>query len=1002
MFAPNILFRFIPIFMKKAFLLYLLFLGIVRTGMLAQTTVNMGTQTSITGCDINIYDDGGSNSAYAPSHNYTLTIYPSANQGRIFLQINSLDIHHNDTLYIYDGETATGTPIAALNNYTFNMETNASSFMASQSNTSGAMTLRFKSSFFIPIFGNHGAGFAIHASCVAPCSPFLLELDSVHCSHVPVIHTEDGYYYLDLCPDEEVHLVVNGVYPNQQTSGYTQNDATSTFTWMLEPDVTLSGIGMDSVSHTFTPGTGFEVSVYATDSLNCPVSQPITFRVRNSMNPVQQINTLPELCVGQALTPDINYTAGSNIVLQEVGHSQHASLTVSDTIFLPDGQYCPPYGLYYRSNVTFTEFTPGATLTSANDILYVRIKMEHSAIEDLEIKIFCPNGNSSTILPNPNYEYNYWGGNSQYYRVNLGSAYRPDIVSCNASQNPMGDPWNYVWSNNTTLGYQYAPGNGSCFSTANFHSHYNPHWDDSNFNYFNDTQHSFSVDSSNVANMTQLYHPYENFNSLVGCPLNGNWYIQVEDKLPQDNGYIVEWELALNPSLMPSVWEYSIGIDSLYFTGNQVLDGSTLQPQTAGSPTFGLTLIDEFGCQYDTTFTITVYDLPEISLGEDRQICNGQSITLAPETTNNLYDYIWNTGASTPDLTVSVSGTYSLAARILDNGIVLCQTSDTVEVSEQEAIVTTLHDEVCAGRDYSGFGFTIDAATLNQLDSFTVTRSLTAQNGCDSIVTLTLTIMPAHEEIIETSACEQFLWEGETYTESGVYSKTFTDANGCDSTRILHLTIVHPSAYELWETSCGPYLWNNTTISESGDYAQHFTLAGDCDSIVTLHLTVVDTSLTTHNSNPDFCATEETVLSVEGDFDTYLWNTGEVSPSIQVTSSGYYSVTASNYACEKTAYFLIPNCSHNLLMPKVITPSRSDGLNDVIFLSDDDKSRISEFSIVIYNRWGELIFASNDNNFRWDSTQNGKTIPNTVYNYVIRYTDSTGKQYRLTGSITVL
>jgi len=834
------------------------------------------------------------------------------------------------------------------------------------------------------------------------CIPFQIVLDTTRCTHLPVPHTDDGYYYIDLCPNEEVHLAVKGIYTSQVTGGYSQNDATTTFTWFLEPEVTLSGTGLDSISHVFAAGQGYEASITAIDTISCPAQQPITFRIRTSQNPIDHISSFPPRCVGQPFTPTIGYESTDHIVLQEVGHSQHATLSVSDTVFLPDGISCPPYGTYYRSNVTFTEFAPGSLLTSANDILYVRIKMEHSAIEDLKIDICCPNGSSSTILPNPNYENIYYGSGSEFFRVNMGSAYRPDVVSCNASQNPMGDPWNYAWSNNSTLGYQYAIGNGCCYNNSNFHSHYNSHWDDSNESYFGDTHHSFSVDSSNMTNMTQIYHPYQNFNTLIGCPLNGNWYIQVQDMMQEDNGYIVEWELALNPTLLPSVWEYSIPIDSIYFTGNQVINSTTIQPGTAGSNPFTLTLVDDFGCHYDTVVHITAYDWPEVSLGDDLHFCAGESITLAPENTLNSAYYHWSTGATTPAITVSTPGIYSLSASVMHLNSVLCQSSDTVEVVEINPAHTLLNDIICAGEDYSGYGFDIDAALYGSNSLYSTSQTLTSQSGCDSLVTLNLTILPTPETIIEINACNQYTWEGETYTESGEYTREYTSADGCDSISILRLSIGYPAEGEVWETSCGSYHWQGETLSESGDYTKTIPSSHDCDSTVHLHLTVLDTSLTAHNSNPGFCSTGETTLSVDGAFDTYVWSTGEVAPAIFVTESGYYSVTASNYACERTIGFHVPECNPILLLPNAITPSNQDGLNDCFRLSDYDRTQIVEFQICIYNRWGELVYVSDNKDFEWDGSRDGKWNLNAVYSYVLLCTDHNGKPYRVTGSITVL
>jgi gliding motility-associated-like protein len=977
---------------------------------MAQNSVNMGSQTSITSCNTYIYDDGGPNGRYGSHHNYTLTVYPEAGQGRIFLEIINLDIHHNDTLFIYDGTNATGTPLATLNNDTYNDNLNTGIFMATETNTSGALTLRFKTSYF---FTNHGNGFKIHASCVAACSPFQIALDSAHCSHLPVLHP-DGFSYIDLCPNEEVHLAVKGLYPNQQTAGYNQNDGTTTFWWFLEPTVTLSGAGMDSISHVFTSNQGEEVNIMARDTLSCPAQYPITFRVRTSQNPIQHISDFPPLCLGQTFTPEIGYENAQGIVLEEITYSQHASLKVSDTVFLPDGISCPPYGIYYRSNVTFSEFEPGTTITSANDIQYVRIKMEHSAIEDLKIEIICPNGHSCTILPYPNfesiYDYSTIPATPKYFRVNMGSAYRPDGGTCSSALNPMGEPWNYIWSNNSSLGYQYASSNGGFFSVSNFHGHYNPHWDTELSPYF-DSYHSYSVDSSNMADMTQIYHPYQSFNSLIGCPLNGNWYIQVQDMLENDNGYIVEWELALDPDLLPSLWEYSIGVDTFYFTGDQVLNNHTLQPQTAGNPTFGLTLIDDSGCQYDTTFQIAVHERPEVNLGEDLYVCPGTSVYLHPTPSNSTYQYTWNTGSTATGFYTSEPGTYSVTVSPLGEELT-CASSDTVELHNFIVSDTTfLWDTICQGYDYEEYGFSMSAEFLSQMFNihpswpiswFTGSQTCTDHNGCDSIVLVYLTVYRHWQNEQTVFACEQYIWDGDTLKESGDYVKDFVSEFGCDSTVTLHLSIGHPIEGEVWETSCGSYHWLGETLIESGDYTKIIPSSHDCDSTVTIHLTVLDTTLITYNSNPNFCNTGETTLAVEGNFDNYVWSTGEVTPSIEVTSSGYYSVTASNYACERSVGFHIPTCIPILLLPNAITPSNQDGLNDFFRLSDYDRSQIVDFQIYIYNRWGELVFVSEDKHFEWDGSINGKRFINMIYSYVLRCTDHNGKAYRVVGDITVL
>ena len=856
-----------------------------------------------------------------------------------------------------------------------------------------------------------GTGVFAQTAVLTDCQPFQLVLDTARCSHLPVPNPADGSAYIDLCPGTEVHLAVKGIYSGGL---YTQSDATTTFTWHWGLDDTQIGIGLDSVSHTFTPGHGCEVVVTAADTLGCPAQQSVSFRIRTSANPITGTFNMPELCAGQTLVPNAGTDTSSHIVLKNVGFVQPASLSVGDTVFLPDGENCPPYGLYYRSEVTFTDFPSGAVLTSDNDILYVRIKMEHSAIEDLQIHLVCPNGSSSTILPYPNYNIAVDGGYDYgMMRINLGSAYRPDGGTCSPALNPMGEPWNYIWSDNSTLGYSYASGNGVIYDTSNFHSHYNPHWDSSNYWYFGDTEHSYSVDSTNVAQMTQVYHPYQSFNSLVGCPLNGVWYIQVQDMLPYDNGYIVEWELALSSELMPTGWGYHVGLDTFYLSGNGVENGQSITPETPGLQPVSFTVIDSFECQYDTSFNITVHAVPTVSLGADQIVCPGMNVYLHPTPANIGYQYTWNTGSTASGFYTSEPGTYSVTVSIVGDGVT-CSGSDTVELQNYVLPDTTfLRDTICQGYDYENYGFTMSAEFLAHQFSqpayaswpqswVTGIQTNDDQHGCDSMVILYLVVYRHWYKEETVFACEQYIWEGDTLTESGDYVKDLTSSHGCDSTVTLHLSIGHPEAEEVWATSCGDYVWNGETFTESGDYIRYFTSSHECDSMVTLHLTVLDTFLRTSNSNPDFCTTRETELSVEGTFDDYLWSTGEVGPSILVTESGLYTLTASNAACQQVERFDIPYCPLNILLPNAITPSKSDGLNDALSISEYEKSQIGEFSIMIYNRWGELVFWSDDKNFRWDGRRDGKLAVGAVYNYLIRCTDRDGKAYVYRGSVTVL
>ena len=74
----------------------------------------------------------------------------------------------------------------------------------------------------------------------------------------------------------------------------------------------------------------------------------------------------------------------------------------------------------------------------------------------------------------------------------------------------------------------------------------------------------------------------------------------------------------------------------------------------------------------------------------------------------------------------------------------------------------------------------------------------------------------------------------------------------------------------------------------------------------------------------------------------------------------------------------------------------------MLCLSEFEKSLIGEFSIAIYNRWDELVYWSDDKNFRWDGRRDGKLVVGAVYNYLIRCTNRDGKAYVYRGSVTVM
>lgn len=88
------------------------------------------------------------------------------------------------------------------------------------------------------------------------------------------------------------------------------------------------------------------------------------------------------------------------------------------------------------------------------------------------------------------------------------------------------------------------------------------------------------------------------------------------------------------------------------------------------------------------------------------------------------------------------------------------------------------------------------------------------------------------------TACDSYLWNNTTYTTSGQYVQTLNTATGCDSIVTLNLTINKSTHNVSTQTACESYTWNGTTYTTSGTYTFLYNNANGCASVDTLKLTI--------------------------------------------------------------------------------------------------------------------------------------------------------------------
>ena len=136
--------------------------------------------------------------------------------------------------------------------------------------------------------------------------------------------------------------------------------------------------------------------------------------------------------------------------------------------------------------------------------------------------------------------------------------------------------------------------------------------------------------------------------------------------------------------------------------------------------------------------------------------------------------------------------------------------------------------------------FTWDGTTYTVSGDYTTTK--TNVNGCDSVIMMTLTVNPTYTVTDVRSICPSelpYTWNGVVFDAAGTQTLNLQTINGCDSVVTMTLT-VNPSVSSEISVTCPDscYIWNGQSYCASGDYTQTLQTSQGCDSVVTLHLTI--------------------------------------------------------------------------------------------------------------------------------------------------------------------
>ena len=175
----------------------------------------------------------------------------------------------------------------------------------------------------------------------------------------------------------------------------------------------------------------------------------------------------------------------------------------------------------------------------------------------------------------------------------------------------------------------------------------------------------------------------------------------------------------------------------------------------------------------------------------------------------------------------------------------------------------TLVQQACDGFTFNGQLYT---------NSGFYSDTLTNVVGCDSIITLNLTINNSTTSTLIQTFCDSFVFNGNTYTSSGNYIDTISNAVGCDSIINLNLTIIYSNTGTDNQTACDSFTWidGNTYTSSNNTATVTLTNSQGCDSVVTLNLIINNSS---------------TAVEVQTACDSFTWIDGNTYTSSNNTAT---------------------------------------------------------------------------------------------------------------------
>jgi gliding motility-associated-like protein/uncharacterized repeat protein (TIGR01451 family) len=379
------------------------------------------------------------------------------------------------------------------------------------------------------------------------------------------------------------------------------------------------------------------------------------------------------------------------------------------------------------------------------------------------------------------------------------------------------------------------------------------------------------------------------------------------------------------------------------------------------------------------------------------------SITITAAGGTSPYDFLWNTSAVSSTIQNLVSGNYSLTITD-DNG---CEfiSNHFVDQATQLVVTETHTDVLCFGQasgsvDISVVGgntpytFLWDNASTNEdltnLSTGTYSVIVTDDNSCTESISVSIS-QPTQALLLTAQATDVLCFGG----NSGSIDLSVTGGNPNYS-----------------------YLWSDAQTTEdainlpAGTYKVVVNDQNLCKDSISVQIVEPQSPLFLQAIGSEICfGANDGVVSVSAEGGTptynYLWNNNPNDTLPQLTNVGvaeYQVVVTDQNGCKDSivASVIQPDDLEGcvtLSIPNIFTPNQ-DGKND--YFVPEKAFNIKSYSIIILNRWGNVVYEGNDLLSGWDGNFEGKNVSEGVYFWKVEYTDNYEKSGEMHGNLSLV